>query len=309
MDAVIDYGNLSNTERYWVRALVPFYSFEKGVAKILYHMPLDHPLAASMLMSMSKIQQESAVDDQGNPLPNRYQGVVDLPLLGKTDLQKFSPFKDISALTTPEGIIQSLQFAVQDVVRAGTGLPAPGTKAGVKVDQYGRLVPDVSLASQLAASFSGGPQGQVIQGGPISHFLGLPTVSQSTLDRAGARNVLSLSELANSTQAQQQSAARNPVDPLKLQFALQQQIAGGTATTPQNTGEPQQFTQQQMTDAVNAAVAAQQARAATTRKARPRTASHHTSSGRRRSIRRGYVRRSTSSFTRIRKVRVSGKQF
>jgi hypothetical protein len=50
MDAVIDYGNLSNTERYWVRSIIPFYSFEKGVAKLFFRMPIDHPLAAAMML-------------------------------------------------------------------------------------------------------------------------------------------------------------------------------------------------------------------------------------------------------------------
>ncbi len=277
MDAVIDYGNLSNTEKYWVRAIVPFYSFEKGVAKLLYRMPMDHPLAAALMLHLGQWQGDQATDDQGNPLPERYQGVVDLPLLGKVDMQKFSPFKDLSALTTPDGIVQSLQYAVQSVVRSGTGLAAPGTKATTKVDKYGRLVPDVSLASQLAASFSGGPQGQVIQGGPISHFLGLPTVSQGTLNKAGARNVLSQAEQANATTAEQQKAAAAPVDNLALQQNLRKQLdSGASVSLPTNLTGGDQFNKQQLQAAVTAAVDAQKARAKLTRSTSG-GGSHHTS--------------------------------
>lgn len=268
MDAVVDYGNLSNTERYWVRSIIPFYSFEKGVAKVFYRLPIDHPVAAALMMSMSQWQAEQAVDDQGNPLPERYQGVVDLPLLGKVDMQKFSPFRDIEALTTPEGLVSSLQYAVQDVVRAGLGVAAPGTKAAVKVDQYGRLVPDVSLTSQLGASFVGGPQGTVAQSGDWKRFFGIPTVTQDTLNKAGQRNVLSQAELNNSSQAEQQKAAMFPVDTQSMQMNLQKQIGAGTPTPVQ--GMPMDQVQKLLNDKL----AAQQVKSQATKAANKASGSH-----------------------------------
>lgn len=307
MDAVIDYGNLSNTEKYMVRAIVPFYSFEKGVLKIAYRLPMDHPLVASTLMAISKWQEEQAVDDQGNPLPERYQGVVDLPLLGPTDMQKFSPFKDVAALTTPDGIVQSLQYATQAVVRAGLGVAAPGTHAKVKIDKFGRLVPDVTLGSQLAASFSGGPQGQVIQGGPLSHFFGIPTVSQDTLNRAGQRNVLSQAELANASTAEQQQAAMTPINTLAMQQNLRGVINQGggpqAAALPTNAQGQPTITQQQLADAVAKAVADEKAKAATTRAANlasGKTTTHRGGGG---SHRRHYSGRGTR---RSRKIFRSG---
>jgi hypothetical protein len=178
------------------------------------------------------------VDDQGNPLPERYQGVVDLPLLGKVDMQKFSPFKDVEALATTEGLVSSLQFAIQDVVRAGLGVAAPGTKASVKVDKYGRLVPDVSLGSQLGASFAGGPQGALVQSGDWKRFFGIPTVSQDTLNKAGARNVLSQAEVANADQATQQKAASAPVDSLALQQNLRQKLLDGSSSSADEPDRP-----------------------------------------------------------------------
>lgn len=260
-DAVVDYGNLSNTERYWVRSLIPFYSFEKGVAKIFFKMPIDHPLASSLLMSMAKWQAEQAKDDQGNPLPERYQGVVDLPLLGKVDMQKFNPFRDVESLTTPEGLVSSLQYAVQDVVRAGLGVPAPGTKATVKIDKYGRLVPDVSLGSQIGASFTGGPQGTLVASGDWKRFLGVPTVSQGQLNSAGQRNVLSQAELANSTQEQQQKAAAFPVDTLSMQQDLQKQVKTGQAAAPEG------LTMDKVQQLLNARLSDQQAKAQATKAA------------------------------------------
>jgi len=316
MDAVIDYGNLSNTERYWVRAIVPFYSFEKGVAKIVFRMPIDHPVAAALMMTMAKLQEENAVDDNGNPLPERYQGVVDLPLLGPTDMQKFNPLRDVEALITPEGILSSLQFAVQDVVRAAAGLPAPGTKAKVKVDGYGRLVPDVSVTSQLGSSFFGGPQGRFLQTGGVSRFLGIPRVKQDVLNRAGERNTLSLAELANADQATQEKAAAAPINTLALQSNLRHRLDGGAGAAPvvlpQNAGagEPK-ITQEELQKAVSDAVAAQKAKAAVTRAAHPRSSSVGT---RRRGgssrirIRKGYARRSRSVF-KIKTVKVGKRSF
>ena len=316
MDAVIDYGNLSNTERYWVRAIVPFYSFEKGVAKIVFRMPIDHPVAAALMMTMAKLQEEHAVDDNGNPLPERYQGVVDLPLLGPTDMQKFNPLRDVEALITPEGILSSLQFAVQDVVRAAAGLPAPGTKAKVKVDGYGRLVPDVSVTSQLGSSFFGGPQGRFLQTGGVSRFLGIPRVKQDVLNRAGERNTLSLAELANADQATQEKAAAAPINTLALQSNLRHRLDGGAGAAPvvlpQNAGagEPK-ITQEELQKAVSDAVAAQKAKAAVTRAAHPRSSSVGTrrrGGSSRTRIRKGYARRSRSVF-KIKTVKVGKRSF
>jgi hypothetical protein len=297
-DALVDYGNLSNSEKYIVRSLVPFYGFSKGILKIAYRMPIDHPLAASVLYHIGQWQQEQAVDDNGNPLPGRYQGVVDLPLLGKVDLQKFSPFKDLSALTTPDGLVSSLQFAVQDIVRAGLGVAAPGTKASVKVDQYGRVVPDVSLGSQLGASFTAGPQGQLFEGlnstnpaQAVESFFGVPVVSQQTLNNAGSKNVVSQAEVANTTQAQQQQAAQNPVDTRQLQQNLQTQIANQNPLNLPQQQNQTPVTQQQVQQQVAQLMAAQKQKAATTRasKGRTRKASgggptRRSSSSRRRSV-------------------------
>lgn len=282
-DALVDYGNMSNTEKYMVRSLVPFYSFSKGILKIAYRMPMDHPLAAALILHIGQWQQEQAKDDNGNPLPERYQGVVDLPLLGKVDLQKFSPFKDLSALTSADGLVSSLQYAVQDVVRAGLGVPAPGTKASLKVDQYGRLVPDVSLGSQLQASFTGGPQGQLFEGltgqgkgltGSIESFFGVPVTADTTLNNAGARNVVSQAEVGNMTQAQQQQAAASPVDTQQAQQNLQTALASGNPLNlPQSAPGQAPVTQQQVQQQVQAALQKQQQKAALTRATKPKRSS------------------------------------
>lgn len=227
-DALVDYGNLSNTERYFARSIIPFYGFQKGILKIAMSMPIDHPLVSSVLLQLGKYQGEKAVDDNGNPLPDRYQGVVNLPFLGKTDLRPFSPFKDLGALTTADGLVGSLQYGLQAVVRSGLGVAAPGTKAGVKVNKYGQVVPDVPLAGQLAASVSSSPQGQLISGGSSAlKFLGVPQIPQTTLDKAGARNVLSQAEVANAPQALQEKAASMPIDTHTLLNNLSTTVASG----------------------------------------------------------------------------------
>lgn len=266
--ALVDYGNLSNFERQVVRSVVPFYSFERGVMRIVTQYPMDHPVAANVLMQIGNLQTtEWSKDSNGNPLPAAYQDVVDFPGLGKVNLKTLSPFKDVVSLTTPEGIVSSMQFAVQALVRSGLGVASPGTKPGLKIGPTGHLVPDVSLSTELANTLTNTPQGSLLAGlGGTStkspgqaaeNFLGIPTVTDATLNKAGAANVLAQGSLVLPA-AEQQKAQQGPVNQAMLDRFLSQ-ASPGTGATPAVTPAQQQ--------AAQAAVTAQQQKSAATRRA------------------------------------------
>jgi hypothetical protein len=268
--ALVDYGNLSPFERTTVRSLIPFYGFQKGILKIALSMPADHPLVTSVLMQIGNYQTEHAVDANGNPLPTAYQGVV--RVLGhNVNLKSMSPFKDLGALTTSAGIVQNLQYAISAMIHQGLNAPSPFTKAGVQVDQYGKVVPKVSLWQELGAAVSSSPQAQLnasLQGETtktpaeaLAGFAGLPIIPQTTINAAGARNVLSSAEVANATPAQANLATSFPVDTNMLQNNLSNTEDNGTTATPQ-TSSGQTYTADQVKQMLADAIAKQQAAAA-----------------------------------------------
>lgn len=275
--ALVDYGNLSNNEKTFVRSVIPFYGFQKGILKIAMKMPADHPLVTNLLMQIGKWQTAQSVDANGNPLPSGYQGDVNLGPLGIRNLKNMSPFKDLGALTTPAGLVSNFEYGIIATIRSGLNAPAPFTKAGTQVNQYGQVVPKVTLLSQLGAALASSPQSQVLNGlqgntskGPLASalgFVGLPGATQTTLDNAGARNVLSQGEVANSNAAQQAQETAFPVDTLSAQELLAQQAsAPGGPLVPTTLGG-QQVTQAQITAALQAAQAKQAQSAAATKAA------------------------------------------
>lgn len=270
--AGVDYSALSPFERQVVRSVIPFYSFEKGVLKIVMQYPLDHPVAANVLMQTGRLQQHWAVDSKGNPLPSAYQDMVKVPGIGNVNLKNLTPFKDVSSLVTPGGLVNSLQFAVKAGIETGLGVAPPGVKAGVKVGPTGNLVPDVPLLPTLANSLDATPQGALLSGigenpaQAAESFAGLPTVKQSTVDNAGQRNAVSSGE-AQLPLTNQQQATAFPVDSATLQAQLNTQItaAGGVLPSPLMAPSGTTPTPEQIGAATKTAVTNTKARAALTR--------------------------------------------
>lgn len=133
-EALVDYNDLNALERSAVRAIVPFYGFQKGVLRLVMRMPLDHPIATGMMIKIGQLNEKWAVDANGDPLPSAYSGVLDVPGLGMLDSKPINPLKDAQSLVTPEGIMGSLHPIVKMMVNAAVGAPA------VHVDGQGRIV-------------------------------------------------------------------------------------------------------------------------------------------------------------------------
>lgn len=131
-EAMVDYGNLSPFERSAVRAVVPFYAWQKGIFKLLTHFPTDHPVATGLGLQLGLLHQEMMQDRLGGSIPDAYMGLYDIKGLGVTNVRAFNPFQDSTQLLTADGIGNSINPYIKIFMQMATPPPQPGTTvAGV----------------------------------------------------------------------------------------------------------------------------------------------------------------------------------
>jgi hypothetical protein len=123
--AMVDYGDLSPFERSYVRAVIPFYSWQKGMFKLLAHFPTDHPFATGMLLQLGQIHEEYLKDQLGGTIPDAYLGLADLG--GWRNTRALNPFQDALQIATPEGIGQSINPYVDIFLRMAYNKPEYGS--------------------------------------------------------------------------------------------------------------------------------------------------------------------------------------
>lgn len=156
--SIIDYGDLSAFERSAVRAVVPFYSYMKGILKIVGKMPIDHPMAMSVGAQLQRVIDELQKDAWGSGLTSGYSGIIPIGGGGGVDLNRINPFKDASRLATPDGIAGSLNPFLGELVRYGLHVPSGGTFSDqYKLDPWGRRVADLTESEMLDDIFGGVP--------------------------------------------------------------------------------------------------------------------------------------------------------
>lgn len=160
-EALVDYGNLSPFEQQVVRSVIPFYSWQKGILKIVAKMPVDHPLALGIMMNLGQVQADLMKDRFGGEMPLGYAGLVDVPGLGAINTRGMNPFMDSLSLTTPEGISNSINPYADILIRAAYGAPEGGFVEGRTMSSYGTAVPEVNPAKGLGDILLGIPQAQV----------------------------------------------------------------------------------------------------------------------------------------------------
>lgn len=196
-EALVDYNDLTPAERQMVRAVVPFYAWQKGILKLTARFPIDNPQVAGVMLSMDRIQRDLTEDEFGGPLPKAYSSIVKLPGLGNVNLRALNPFQDASALTTPQGIFASMSPFFEIAARNAAGAPEGGFAESYRVDDLGNAVPDTSPGSDLVDVLTGLPQfrlgeslsGQNPSGYPTkapgqatSQFFGLPRYSDEQVN-------------------------------------------------------------------------------------------------------------------------------
>lgn len=258
-EALVDYNDLNAIERTAVRAVIPFYGFQKGVLRLVARLPLDHPIAAGMMVKIGQLNEKWAVDANGNPLPSAYSGIFDVPGLGSLDTKPINPLKDAEGLVTPEGIMGSLHPIVKLMVQAAVGAPA------VHVDNTGRIVAnrgqtfhvgptgapvaDINPGQELQSVFETTPQvsalGSAVGAGSNGGIGGvlsalLPSKNPVTVSAAANRRKGTVSAIPNygpeqAAAAYQRFLAKGGSGSSQPASSAQQAILGGLATSPTST--------------------------------------------------------------------------
>lgn len=124
--ALVDYGDLSPIERGLVRSVIPFYSWQKGVLKLVTRFPVDHPMATYVLMQLGKVHEEMLSDKLHGPIPDAYLGYAQVG--GKLrNLRAINPLMDSTQLLTPQGITSSMFPFVDALLRDAYSAPEQGT--------------------------------------------------------------------------------------------------------------------------------------------------------------------------------------
>jgi len=157
--ALVDYGALSGFEQSIVRAVVPFYAWQKGILKVVMSQALDHPARAGVLMQIGALQKQLVADRLGldpEDVPDQYRH-----LLGGRNLRGFNPFADADQLLTPAGIAQSLNPLVELAVRQGLGAPE-FFPTDYRLGPTGFPQPDLNVPQELLETLTGTPAGRVL---------------------------------------------------------------------------------------------------------------------------------------------------
>lgn len=161
--ALGDYGDLTAFERSAVRAVVPFYSFQKSMLKLVMRFPTDHPLATEAMMLLGKMHQEQMEDKLGGPIPDAYFGLADLGPLGTRNIGFINPFRDASNLLTPSGIAQSFNPYLDLFLRQAYNAPASSATASLGYGPTGKLTQVQDPTAALADMIRGLPQARLAQ--------------------------------------------------------------------------------------------------------------------------------------------------
>jgi hypothetical protein len=138
---------------------MPFYSFQKAMFKILVRLPLDHPVAAGLFMSVAQMHQAYMEAQLGGPVPDQLIGSAFIN--GQlTSFAKLNPLIDAYKLATPDGIAQSIHPLAQLMLQQAFG--APSFEGGATVGNYGQLQQSPDWWKTLAGTFTNSPAGSGI---------------------------------------------------------------------------------------------------------------------------------------------------
>jgi hypothetical protein len=157
--ALIDFNDMSPFERNIVKSVVPFYTFQKGILKIMASIGYDHPLAASIGLVLGQVNQEMMANEYGNgtQLPSAYAGLLQVPGLGLVNPKFLNPFSDAASLVTPQGIVNAVNPFLNILLRNAYQAPTSSKDNFPTVGPYGTEQQGTSPAHDLQQLLAGIP--------------------------------------------------------------------------------------------------------------------------------------------------------
>lgn len=177
-EALVDYNALSPFEREAVRAVVPFYAWQKGILKITMKQAIDHPARAGVAVLLGQMQDEYIADRFGmepQDVPAYYKN-----LLGSVNVRSFNPFSDPAEIVTVEGVTRSMNPFIELAIRKGLGAPAFNT-GKQRLSFFGTPQQDVDVPSELGDMLTRSPGGRILSQGPGENLLGISRVEDDVL--------------------------------------------------------------------------------------------------------------------------------
>jgi hypothetical protein len=111
LDDLVDFDDLSRTERELVRRVLPFYSWTKGSGKIMVNLLMDRPLAVNVGVNLGLQYQEDLEKEFGGEIPDYVKGAIPF---GKREgsQQKIWSTNAINPFVTPaDTLSQGIQLA------------------------------------------------------------------------------------------------------------------------------------------------------------------------------------------------------
>lgn len=198
---MIDFHDLTPFESQAVRAVVPFYSWMKQIFKIAAKLPFDHPAVVPFMYAAGELNDQLQRERYGDVLPEAYSGIVPM---GPLDLNTrgLNPFQDAAGLSTPEGIVRSINPFIGIGLRAG--MNAPGFDEGRKaLGPYGTAVQEVDPWKAALGVGEGLPMVQAGVGRystpvNVGRFLGLPVIPTEKTKEIVARTAKTRKSLEKS---------------------------------------------------------------------------------------------------------------
>ncbi len=125
---LFDYGNLSSVERNVIRRIVPFYSWQKNITRLVVSYPFKYPQRMAVLQKLQKLvtADEKEEDIKKGFLPDYLRSYVETPTTiggekGYLSTRGLNPFADVGAMTGDVGdILSSINPMLKLIIERGT---------------------------------------------------------------------------------------------------------------------------------------------------------------------------------------------
>jgi hypothetical protein len=181
MEALGDFGRLSPLERSAVSSLIPFYSFQKAMFRILLRLPIEHPFVTVGAIQLGLMHQQYLKDKLGGQVPDAYLSAIDIN--GHlTPVDKMNPLTDAYKLVTPGGIAASLHPFIKPFAEDAFGGQSYGS--GIGMTSTGGIQPQADVNQQLQDLYTNIP---ALGGSPLSVYSGLSQKQYESLVKRVAR--------------------------------------------------------------------------------------------------------------------------
>jgi hypothetical protein len=176
--ALVDYGDLSPIERQMVRAVIPFYSWQKGILKVVLDQVIDHPARTSILAMLGRMHEDYVADQLGldpEDVPGGYKH-----LISGRNFRSYNPFADPGDILSVEGIIRSMNPFIELGLRKGMGAPEFYTD-DYRLGQFGTVEEDLNVNASLGDMVLRSPSGRIAEDPDLQSAFGFKRLDEDAL--------------------------------------------------------------------------------------------------------------------------------